>query len=230
MCGVFSPIWRGVRPTTLRMAVRCTMTFERGREWREGEAKVACEEAAGNLQDSRHSREMSQAETYHILFVCMGNICRSPAGENVLRAAVEAAGIGDRFRIDSAGTISLHTGDPPDARMSRASAARGLPAEGRARQVKAADFDRFDLILAMDDDNLADLEAIASGGQGQRAHLQLFCDFCTRHDDHEVPDPYYGGADGFEKVLDLLDDGCAEIIAAWRRGELPGQRGMKYEG
>ena len=96
---------------------------------------------------------MSQEESYHILFVCMGNICRSPSGENVMRRVVDKAGPAEKFHLDSAGTISLHTGDPPDARMCRALNRRGYATRGRARQVKPKDFEAFDLILAMDGDD-----------------------------------------------------------------------------
>jgi len=165
---------------------------------------------------------MSQVENYRILFVCMGNICRSPAGENVMRSMVEAEGIGDRFDLDSAGTISMHSGNSPDSRMIEAGRARGLPMTGRARHVKAADLGKFDLILAMDDENLSYLQGLSCDG-GESAELRLFCDFCTEHEADNVPDPYYGGAAGFETVLDLLEDGCSGLVAKWRAGELPGQ-------
>jgi protein-tyrosine phosphatase len=166
---------------------------------------------------------MSQEESYHILFVCMGNICRSPSGENVMRKVVGAAGLAEKFHLDSAGTISLHTGDPPDARMCRSLANRGFATAGRARQVKPGDFESFDLILAMDEDNLTDLRGVESRASNSRAHLQLFCDFCREHDDREVPDPYYGGAEGFERVIDLLEDGCQGILEKWQGKKLPGQ-------
>ncbi len=151
---------------------------------------------------------MSQVENYRILFVCMGNICRSPAGENVMRSMIEAEGISDRFELDSAGTISMHSGNSPDRRMIEAGRARGVPMTGRARHVKSDDLEKFDLILAMDDDNLSYLQDLTKG-RGSKAELRLFCEFCTQHEASCVPDPYYGGAAGFEKVLDLLEDGCA---------------------
>ncbi len=171
---------------------------------------------------------MSQVENYRILFVCMGNICRSPAGENVMRSMVEAEGIADRFDIDSAGTISMHSGNSPDGRMIEAGRARGLPMTGRARHVKSADLDKFDLILAMDDENLSYLLDMSSGSDAS-AELRLFCDFCTKHEESFVPDPYYGGAAGFEKVLDLLEDGCAGLIDQWRADKLPGQKSVDAE-
>lgn len=146
-----------------------------------------------------------------ILFVCMGNICRSPAGENVMRKLLGEAGLGDRIRCDSAGTIGYHKGSPPDRRMSDAGRRRGLPMTGSARQVTANDLERFDLVLAMDEDNFAELARLAT--DGNRHKIRKFCDYCVGHDDTFVPDPYYGGDEGFEHVLDLLEDGCAQILA-----------------
>ena len=148
-----------------------------------------------------------------ILFVCMGNICRSPSAENVMRAVAGRENIGPDLleKIDSAGTISLHTGNPPDSRMTEAANRRGIEMKGAARQVKPSDFAEFDLILAMDDDNLADLESWPKP-DNPIAKIALFCDFCENHPDFtEVPDPYYGGVEGFETVMDLLEDGCSEI-------------------
>jgi protein-tyrosine phosphatase len=146
-----------------------------------------------------------------ILFVCMGNICRSPAGENVMRRLLQDAGLEQRVRCDSAGLIGYHTGDPPDARMRAAGQRRGLPMTGVARQVTRADLDAFDLVLAMDDDNFAGLMKLASATN--RHKVVKFCSFCTRHPDREVPDPYYGGAEGFDHVLDLMEDGCGTLLA-----------------
>lgn len=166
---------------------------------------------------------MSQAQSYHILFVCMGNICRSPSGENVMHKMVDAAGLSENFHLDSAGTISLHTGDPPDARMCRSLNNRGYATTGRARQVKPKDFEAFDLILAMDEENLDYLRDLEAKRAGVRAKVRLFCDFCRSHEEREVPDPYYGGAEGFERVIDLLEDGCQGILEAWQEHQLPGQ-------
>jgi len=146
-----------------------------------------------------------------LLFVCMGNICRSPAAENVMRKLIEDSGIDVQFEVDSAGTIGYHRGNPPDPRMSEAGRRRGLPMTGRARQVAKNDLQRFDLIIAMDFDNQQDLLRLASNNE-ERSKIKLFCDYCVQHDDREVPDPYYGGARGFEHVLDLLEDGCTQIL------------------
>ncbi len=133
--------------------------------------------------------------------VCLGNICRSPTAEAVLRRKLHAAGLGARVEVDSAGTGSWHIGSPPDARAQRHAARRGYDLSGlRARQVSADDFQRFDLILAMDRDNLADLQRLAPD-EPARAELRLFAEV-------EVPDPYAGGPDGFERVLDLVEARC----------------------
>jgi protein-tyrosine phosphatase len=133
-----------------------------------------------------------------VLMVCLGNICRSPTAEAVLRAKLEAAGLGDRISVDSAGTGSWHIGNPPDPRSQRHAAQRGYDLSTlRGRQVGEVDFHRFDLILAMDHDNLADLQRLAPDGE-HRAELRLFAHT-------EVPDPYTGGAAGFEHVLDLVE-------------------------
>ena len=130
--------------------------------------------------------------------VCLGNICRSPTAEAVLRAKLEAAGLGDRIVVDSAGTGSWHIGSPPDPRSQRHAAKRGYDLSAlRGRQVAEADFHRFDFILAMDEDNLADLQRLAPEGSS-RAEVRLFAHV-------EVPDPYAGGAASFEQVLDLVE-------------------------
>lgn len=115
------------------------------------------------------------------------------------------------IRCDSAGTISAHQGNSPDPRMTAAGRRRGLPMTGSARGVTQSDFDRFDLILAMDHSNLEDLKHMAPDEAAQ-SEIHLFCDFCRIHETNEIPDPYYGGAQGFERVLDLLEDGCEGIL------------------
>lgn len=133
-----------------------------------------------------------------VLMVCLGNICRSPTAEAVLRAKLEAAGLAQRVEVDSAGTGSWHLGDPPDPRSQRHAARRGYDLSAlRARCIAEDDFHRFDLILAMDHNNLADLRRLAPEG-GHGAELRLFAPI-------EVPDPYSGGAAGFERVLDLVE-------------------------
>ncbi|GAA5128592.1 low molecular weight protein-tyrosine-phosphatase [Alloalcanivorax gelatiniphagus] len=139
-----------------------------------------------------------------VLFVCLGNICRSPTAEAVFRRRVADAGLADRIHIDSAGTGDWHIGKAPDRRASAAAAQRGYQLEAlRARQVSAEDFRRFDLVLAMDDNNLADLQALRP--EDDDALLVRFLDVLGDDGPHEVPDPYYGGDDGFDRVLDLVE-------------------------
>lgn len=158
-----------------------------------------------------------------ILFVCMGNICRSPTAEGVLRARALEAGLTD-LEIDSAGTGSWHIGKAPDVRARHAAAKRHYEIGGlRGRQVSAADFRIFDLILAMDLDNLADLKKLRP--RGANARLQLLLDYAPDIGTREVPDPYSGEEDGFERVLDMIElacDGLLEDIQGAKQG--PGQR------
>jgi protein-tyrosine phosphatase len=145
-----------------------------------------------------------------ILFVCLGNICRSPTAEGVMRRLVREEGLEDRIEIDSAGTGGWHVGAPPDARATEAAARRGTLLEGAARRFEPADFERFDLILAMDRENRRDLLALAPD-DGARAKVRMF-----RAGDLDVPDPYYGGDDGFEEVLDLVEEAARDLLAELR--------------
>jgi protein-tyrosine phosphatase len=147
-----------------------------------------------------------------LLFVCLGNICRSPAAENLMNHLVEAQGLGDRITCDSAGTSGYHIGEPPDRRMTLAARQRGIPMQGAARQFQRSDFEHFDWILAMDEDNYDDILRLDPQGQ-YRHKVRLMCDFCTRSQARSVPDPYYGGPEGFDKVLDLLTDACEGLLA-----------------
>lgn len=156
----------------------------------------------------------------NLLFVCLGNICRSPTAENIMRHLVEQAGLGDVIHCDSAGTSAYHVGSRPDARMSRAATAYGLELVGRARQFEVADFERFDWILAMDQSNYQDI--LACDRQGRYHHkVKLMCDFCRHHRDREVPDPYYGGPEGFNYVLELLFDACEGLLTALTEAKVP---------
>ena len=140
-----------------------------------------------------------------VLFVCLGNICRSPTAEGVFRHVVAERNLAKLFEIDSAGTSDWHVNKSPDGRTVKAAAKRGYDLSSfRGRQAVADDFEHFDYILAMDESNLSNLRAIAPANH--RAHLGLFLDFADNFDQQEVPDPYYGGADGFELVLDLIED------------------------
>lgn len=149
--------------------------------------------------------------SYGILFVCMGNICRSPSAHGVLRRHLDDAGLARLVEVDSAGTHNCHPGEPPDARSQRHARARGYDlSDLRARQIRRADFERFDLIVAMDSDNLVQLERIAPAPQ--RHKLKRLAEFFSRSTSPVVPDPYYGGPAGFEHVLDLIEDGCEGLV------------------
>lgn len=153
---------------------------------------------------------------YAILMCCMGNICRSPTAEGVLRAKLQAAGLSDRVELDSAGTHDYHVGRPPDARSQRAALQRGYDLSAlRARQVGVADFDRFDLVLAMDLANMAALRRLHPDVSPDK--LRLLMSFAVRHRVDEVPDPYYGEGDGFEHVLDYIEDACDGVIGMLQR-------------
>jgi len=149
-----------------------------------------------------------------LLFVCMGNICRSPTAEGVVRAFVQGAGLADRFHLDSAGTHDYHVGEPPDRRTQQAALSRGYDLSSlRARQVCAEDFLSFDRILAMDLRNLSYLRERCPKGQGFK--LALFLDYAEGYEGGEVPDPYYGGAMGFEQVLDMAEAAARGLIRAF---------------
>mgnify|MGYP006424284071 CR=1 FL=1 len=152
---------------------------------------------------------------HRVLFLCMGNICRSPAAHCVFHHAVEKADRSGDFEIDSAGTIGFHAGEPPDARMRAAMEKRGIPVFGSARQLEQSDLAHYDLILAMDPDNLRHARGLDTSGR-HADKLRLFCDYCTRHDAAAVPDPYYGGDGGFSHVLDLIEDGCEGLLRELR--------------
>lgn len=149
----------------------------------------------------------------------MGNICRSPAAEGVLRDLLEKARLDKDVIVDSAGTIDYHIGKLPDPRMRQAAEKRGLNLEHRARQVKTDDLVKFDLVLVMDRDNLRNVKSL-DRNEKSATKIRLFCEYCTDHSESEVPDPYHGGAEGFELVLDLLEDGCAEIVRRIQDGTL----------
>lgn len=151
-----------------------------------------------------------------VLFVCLGNICRSPAAEGVLRDIVEQGGESARWTIDSAGTGRYHIGQLPDNRMRIHARRRGLELTHRCRQVCEADFDNFDLIIPMDADNEANLRRIAPTAEALDKIVPMaeFVDMAMRYD--YIPDPYYEGAEGFELVLDLLQNGCDRLYQLLR--------------
>jgi protein-tyrosine phosphatase len=162
-----------------------------------------------------------------LLFVCLGNICRSPTAEGVMRALVHKAGLDGRIELDSAGTGGWHVGSPPDPRAVAAASAREIPLNGRARTVTREDFEDFDLLLAMDSSNLRELRRLAPDEQA-RAKVRLLREFdpASRPEgagrgaggELDVPDPYYGAPGGFEEVLDLVQAACAGLLAQIRSG------------
>jgi protein-tyrosine phosphatase len=148
-----------------------------------------------------------------VLFVCLGNICRSPTAEGVMRRLVREAGLQDEIEIDSAGTGGWHVGAPPDARATEAARRRGTELSGAARRIDPADFERFDLILAMDEENLRELRRLAPPQAGERVRkLREFDPASAGAGDLDVPDPYYGGSDGFETVLDMVEAACRGLL------------------
>jgi protein-tyrosine phosphatase len=160
-----------------------------------------------------------------LLFVCLGNICRSPTAEGVMRELVRREGLQEQIVVDSAGTGSWHVGEAPDARATAAAHARGIVLEGAARQVAAQDFERFDLLLAMDRSNLRDLHRLAPDEEA-RARVKLLREFDPiPSGDLDVPDPYYGGPRGFEDVLDLVHSACIGLLAEIRAGSGVGREG-----
>ncbi len=156
-----------------------------------------------------------------VLFICMGNICRSPTAEGVFRRMVEEAGLQDEIRIDSAGTHDYHAGDPPDRRAQLHARQRGYDlSELRARQVRAADFTDFDLILVMDRRNLDTLLNVCPR---EHAHkLRLFLEYAPMWPETEIPDPYYGGETGFERVLDMVEDASRGLLVVMHDALRPG--------
>lgn len=146
-----------------------------------------------------------------LLFVCLGNICRSPSAEGIMNHLLQQEQLTHAFKCDSAGTSSYHIGAAPDRRMAAAGLRQGIVLTGNSRQVQPEDFANFDLILAMDRQNYEDLLALNSDSQYD-SKIHLMCDFCTEHTDKDVPDPYYGGASGFDYVIDLLLDACQGLL------------------
>ena len=147
-----------------------------------------------------------------ILFVCLGNICRSPMAEGAFRHYVTQAGLDDNYEIGSAGTGGWHIGNPPDQRAQGAALARGIDiSQQKAQRITAADFSRYDLLIAMDEDNYHDLKALAPDGLDHK--VRLFLDYAPELGEREVPDPYYGGSQGFEHVLDLVERASKGLLA-----------------
>lgn len=153
-----------------------------------------------------------------VLFVCMGNICRSPAAEIIFRKLVDDAGLTNHIEVDSAGTINYHSGSPPDRRMAETLRKRGYTITGEARQIRAADLSRFDFILTMDETNLDEVRHLDPSGTHHDKILPMVR-FATSHDDLRVPDPYYGGQHGFDHVANLLEDACVGFLGFLKRND-----------
>lgn len=155
------------------------------------------------------------SEPISVLFVCLGNICRSPLAEAVFRRVVSEAGLESQFRIDSAGTSGYHAGEPPDRRTAEVAALRGVAVGGTSRQVKARDALTFDYLIAMDEDNRVQVERLVSRmpGPNGRPELHLLREFDPQaHGELEVPDPYFGGPQGFENVHDLVERSARGLL------------------
>lgn len=154
-----------------------------------------------------------------VLFVCMGNICRSPTAHGVFETLVEQQGLRDQIEIDSAGTHAYHVGEPPDRRAQKTALRRGFDlSTQRARRVQPSDFEYYDFVLSMDNDNQANLIAICPARY--RHKVELFLAYTSHFDESEVPDPYYGGVKGFERVLDLIESAASGLLDEIKRQHL----------
>jgi len=154
---------------------------------------------------------MKNQNKVSVLFVCMGNICRSPTAEGVFRHVVTQRNVSDRVEIDSAGTHAYHIGESPDSRSQSTALTRGVNISAqRARKALVEDFDRFDYVIAMDSSNYEDLKQLGQGADLSKLHL--FMDFTQDWDNTEVPDPYYGGANGFEQVFDMVQSASEGLL------------------
>jgi protein-tyrosine phosphatase len=154
---------------------------------------------------------MEKKEKYRVLFVCLGNICRSQAGEGIFKKIIKEKSLEHRFYVDSAGTSGWHTSELPDRRMRQHGEKRGYSFDSRSRKFLARDFDDFDYILAMDDNNYYDILSLASDVESQQK-VHRMTDYLQRMVHDHIPDPYYSGAEGFELVLDLLEDACDGLL------------------
>jgi len=164
--------------------------------------------------------EPAPGEPVRVLFVCLGNICRSPTAEGVMRMLVSREGLERRIVVESAGTGGWHVGSPPDARAAEAARAHGVALAGTARQVRASDFEDFDLLVAMDGENRRALRSLARG-ESEREKVRLLREFdaaSATAGELDVPDPYYGGEDGFERVFELVQAACAGLLEELRDG------------
>ncbi|MEM8502508.1 MAG: low molecular weight protein-tyrosine-phosphatase [Cyanobacteria bacterium P01_D01_bin.1] len=153
-----------------------------------------------------------------LLFVCLGNICRSPSAENIMNHLITQQALSDQILCDSAGTSSYHVGSSPDRRMNVAAQRQGITLTGSSRQFTKDDFEAFDLILVMDRNNYQDVLSLDKSDR-YKHKVKLMCDYCQNHSDREVPDPYYGGEAGFDYVIDLLMDACKGLLVSLKNSE-----------
>lgn len=153
-------------------------------------------------------------EDMKVLFVCLGNICRSPAAEGVFLHLIQEKGLSNSFEVDSAGTSSVHSGERADPRMREHALKRGIELPSRARQFKREDFKHFDSIVVMDDSNYRNVVGLAENNTDIEKVIKM-ASFCPLSGESEVPDPYYGGAAGFEKVLDMVTEGSENLLTSW---------------
>lgn len=171
---------------------------------------------------------MKNPKLIRVLFVCLGNICRSPAAHAVFQAMVNMAGLGEKFQIDSAGILDYHQGELPDPRMQQTAKKRGYVLDHRSRPIALADFSSYDVILAMDRDILRTLQELLESKANNRtptAKICLFTDFLQNsHRGIDVPDPYWSGQEGFEHVMDLIEEGCEALFEALTQGALSCER------
>jgi protein-tyrosine phosphatase len=184
----------------------------------EGGFRLRAAPLAGPPTSSRKPFEPNTMSRHHpsdplsILFVCLGNICRSPLAEGIFLHLLQSRGLEDAFEVDSAGTGAWHVGEPPDARARAVARKNGIELRGRARQVEPEDLDRFDLLLAMDGDNHRNLVSLADGREG-RAEIRRLREFDPETDgDLDVPDPYYGGPEGFDRVFEMVHRSCDRLL------------------
>jgi low molecular weight protein-tyrosine phosphatase len=162
------------------------------------------------MKETRLMGKHGRPDRVAILFVCLGNICRSPLAEGVFRHLVKERGLTDRFEIDSAGTSSYHEGEPPDARSTAVAQTRGIRLSGSARQLVAADFDRFDYVITMDSEIQDSVERMH---KKNHAIVKLLREYDPEaRGNYDVPDPYYGGPRGFEQVQDMVERSCAQLL------------------
>ena len=156
---------------------------------------------------------------YKVLFVCLGNICRSPAGEGIFKKIVKENRLENKISVDSAGTSGWHNGELPDSRMRQHGARRGYKFDSLSRKFASRDFDDFDIILAMDDSNYHNIIRMAPDLDSEKKVFRMV-DFSRNYSHDHIPDPYYSGADGFELVLDLLEDACQGLMEDMKNGKI----------